>query len=82
MALNTTSPYASEASRSWNWGAVVLSLVSPLLVTYLISLWNSSTTIRKYTDSRRPPTAPYYLPYIGHAIEFVTRPFELYERNW
>ncbi|KAF9785662.1 hypothetical protein IL306_004791 [Fusarium sp. DS 682] len=82
MAVNTTSPYTSETSRSWNWGVISLSLVSPLLVTYLISLWNSSTTIRKYTNPRRPPTAPYYLPYIGHALDLVTRPLELYKQNW
>ncbi len=57
------------------------AILSPIIITYLISLWNSSTTIRKLTDPRRPPTAPYCIPYIGHAIAMTNRPFDLYKTN-
>ncbi|KAH8168936.1 cytochrome p450 domain-containing protein [Sarocladium implicatum] len=73
---------AALESALWDWRIIAASLLSPFVLTYLVTLWNSSTTIRKWTDPTRPPTAPYYVPYFGHVIPFVTSPFELYKASW
>jgi hypothetical protein len=81
MAVNNYASLATDALRQYPWVTTILTILSPIILTYLISLWNSSTTIRKLTDPRRPPTAPYYIPYIGHAIAMTTKPFDLFESN-
>lgn len=78
MAANTTISNMLPIGTDWDWRAIIVSLVLPILVTYLVTLWNSSITIRKLTDSKRPPSAPYYLPYVGHSIDVFTKPYQLF----
>ena len=70
---------------SWDWRATaastVLVIFLPLLLTYLVSTFNSFRLPRQVVASRRPPTAAYWLPWIGHAIQLTTTPFELLNGN-
>ena len=43
-----------------------------LLATY-ITTWLESSPAKPDTG-REPPMAPYYLPYIGHMLEFLSNP--------
>ena len=55
-----------------DYRAALLVIVMPLVLTYLVSWWNSALPCRQANGLKRPPTVPYVLPYIGHSIEFGT----------
>lgn len=82
MATVNNAQGASLMGVAMDWKIVTASLLSPFVLTYLITVWNSSTTIRQWRDPTRPLTAPYYLPYIGHAVVFATSPSEFFEATW
>ena len=50
----------------------VLSITSLLVVTYVITWWQSTIAMRSYEKhGRRPPILPYWLPYLGHLVPFL-----------
>jgi hypothetical protein len=59
-------------SRSWDWRIIVaLAILTPLLFTYLVTLWESiPPRPRKDGTLRRPPTLPYVVPWLGHLPAF------------
>jgi hypothetical protein len=71
----------AQATIAWDWKTVVATIACLSVLNYLFILIQSSTTVLRIIAPRRPPMAPYLIPYVGHGIDFVTRPFELYESN-
>ena len=58
---------------SWASRLAILVIAIPLL-TLLISWLNSfAYSSRSRHKLQRPPTVPYYLPYIGHGPEFAAK---------
>lgn len=66
-----------------DWKVILLTITSPLVVTYILSLVSASSFIRNAssTSRKRPPWAPYYLPVLGHSLDMVTRPFALFDAS-
>lgn len=59
-------------TRDWDWKVIsALTLCVPFLLTYFITLWNSTAAIRyKNATLKRPPTYPYVIPWLGHLISY------------
>lgn len=64
----------------WDWEirAILSSLlvfIGPFLMTWTITSWNAKRAIAvAQTVSpglKRPPTLPYYIPFLGHAFQFM-----------
>lgn len=59
---------------SFPWPAnAAVAVVAPLLLTYLITLWNSFPSNHKGSGLRKPRSVPYLLPYIGHSLTYKAR---------
>lgn len=51
--------------------AVLALAFLPLVLTYLTALLNLVITYKKWKSGVSPPTAPYWIPWIGHAWPFI-----------
>jgi hypothetical protein len=58
--------------RNWDWRiTVAVAILTPLLFTYLVTLWESTSPLRqKNAALKHPPTLPYVLPWLGHMPAF------------
>lgn len=63
---------------------VVVALVTiamPLLLTYLTTLWNSTSLPPSNSPLKRPRTVPYMLPYLGHSLTYAMRGRDFLQEN-
>lgn len=68
--------YLSEWSSQYH-GKTVIGLLIALtfLLTYTTTLVKSSKLLRSNDRGRKPPIAPYWIPFLGNLLPFVWDPF-------
>lgn len=49
----------------------LIGIGMPFVLTYLITCLFSSSAYRTYRHDKRPPLAPYWIPFLGHALAFL-----------
>ena len=56
----------------WAWMLLLLSVVCYLFpITYFLTSLQARFAIQNTTAGRRPPTAPYWVPFFGHLVPFL-----------
>jgi hypothetical protein len=64
--LSKVGPYPYR----WEIIATLIALFLPFVLTYIATTWQAATAAkRKIAGS--PPTLPYMIPWLGHAISFM-----------
>lgn len=59
----------------WDWRATTfVVLLSPFMITYLVTFLRSTLALRQQTDGRSPPISPYFVPIFGNLVEFLYDP--------
>jgi hypothetical protein len=61
--------------------AILLTITTPLLLIYLLTLWISSPQPRNPNGLKRASTVPYILPYFGHSFVFGFRGRDFLHEN-
>jgi hypothetical protein len=58
----------------YRWELVAaLSVFMPFVLTYIYTTWTAITTASsKAWGARNPPTLPYSIPFLGHALSFMS----------
>ena len=65
--LSRVGPYG------WEITTALIAILLPFVLTYIITTWNAATAAKdKSAASTRPPTLPYMIPWLGHAVEFIS----------
>lgn len=67
---STLVEYTNMASKHWCL-ALGLVLVLSFPVTYLITTINSWRQRKSDHDGKEPPTYPYWIPFLGHVVDFT-----------
>lgn len=57
--------------------AILLLALLPFALTYLTTRINFAIAYKKGKSGFSPPTAPYWIPWIGHAWPFILSPARL-----
>ncbi|KAJ3536611.1 hypothetical protein NM208_g6648 [Fusarium decemcellulare] len=76
--------YAPTGWRQWlpgGFNVALLTIAMPLLLTYLITLWNSTSLPGNAGPLKRPRTVPYMLPNLGHGLAWGLRGTEFLHEN-
>ena len=67
--------FYSMFDRYWERGTIYLfAAFLPLLSTYLLTYLSYRTTLRSNKQEKKPPVAPYWIPFVGHLIPFLRNP--------
>lgn len=51
--------------------AIASALCLPFLLTYLVTLWRFRAVLRSKKKGKEPPTLPFLVPVLSHAIPFA-----------
>lgn len=50
---------------------VASTLCLPFILTYLVTRWRFGIVLRSKKKGKEPPTLPYMIPVLGHAVPFA-----------